>query len=198
MLLNIHVLFLIFVFSILCGTLSVNYMLNSFSNFERFTIEGWNAYPYLGTIKGDPYTRAYAAKRGHISLGRTEGVIFQIWKDSHGHPLSSHCNYLLKGNIPKTRLFTLYTANKFLRPYTSSKAIPFELHTNNIIYESDGSFRINISPQPQIGNWLATVSQKKFGLILTLYDTSIISATSLKSLTMPSIEAIPSGQKNCD
>ncbi|WP_332065943.1 DUF1214 domain-containing protein [Bartonella sp. CB189] len=198
MLLNIHILFLIFSFSILCGTLSVNYMLSSFNHFGRFTIGEWNAYPKLGTANTDPYTRAYAIKRNYISLGRTEGIIFQIWKDNHGRPLYPHCHYLLKGNIPITRLFTLYTANKSLKPYTSSKTIPFELHTNNIIYENDGSLRINISPRPQTGNWLATVSQKEFGLILTLYDTAIISATPLQRLTMPSIEQIPSGQKNCD
>ncbi|WP_375672437.1 DUF1214 domain-containing protein, partial [Bartonella sp. AA16SXTY] len=64
--------------------------------------------------------------------------------------------------------------------------------------ENDGSLRINISPTPQSGNWLATVSQKEFGLILTLYDTPIISATALQKLTMPSVEQIPSGQINCD
>ncbi|WP_336294061.1 DUF1214 domain-containing protein [Bartonella sp. CB169] len=194
---NITVSFFILVFSILCGTLSVDYVLNSFTKFGRFTIGKWNAYPHVGTENADPYTRALTAKRGDISLGRTEGLIFQIWKDNDGHLLRPHCHYLLKGHIPEARLFTLYTADKSLKPYTSSKKIPFELYTNNIIYENDGSFHINISPTPQIGNWLATVSKKEFGLILTLYDTSIISATALQKLTMPSVEKISSGQKNC-
>ncbi|WP_317992982.1 DUF1214 domain-containing protein [Bartonella gliris] len=198
MFLKIIIPFLIFVFSILCGMLSVNYMLNSFNNFDRFTIGEWSAYPQVGTANTDPYTRARAAKRGEISIGHTEGLIFQIWKDNHGRPLHPHCHYLLKGQIPEARLFTLYTADRSLKPYTSSKEIPFELYTDNITYESDGSLRINIAPTPQTGNWLATVSQKEFGLILTLYDTSIISATSLQKLTMPSVEQIPSGQKNCD
>ncbi|AGF75548.1 DUF1214 domain-containing protein [Bartonella vinsonii] len=188
----------VLVFSILCGMVSVNYVLNSFHNFERFTIGEWSAYPQIGTANTDPYTRARIIKRGDISLGRAEGLIFQIWKDNHGHPLHPHCHYLLKGYIPETRLFTLYTADRSLKPYTSSKEIPFELYTDNIIYENDGSFRINISSTPQIGNWLAVVSQKKFGLILTLYDTPIISATALQKRTMPTLEQIPSGQKNCD
>lgn len=198
MFVNIAVLFFISTFSILCGTFSVNYMLNSFNNFGRFTIGEWSAYPEVGTTNTDPYTRARTAKRGDISLGYTEGLTFQLWKDNHGHPLRPHCHYLLKGHIPETRLFTLYTADRSLKPYTSSKEIPFELYTNNVTYESDGSLRINIAPTPQTGNWLATVSQKEFGLILTLYDTSIISATALQKLTMPSVEQIPSGQKSCD
>ncbi|WP_336287925.1 MULTISPECIES: DUF1214 domain-containing protein [unclassified Bartonella] len=198
MFLNIALPFLIFVFSILCGIFSVNYILNSSNNFGRFTIGEWNAYPQVGTAQTDPYTRTRTAIRGEIALGRTEGLVFQIWKDNHGRPLHPHCHYLLKGHIPEARLFTLYTADKFLKPYTSSQKIPFELYTNNIIYENDGSFRINISPRPQSGNWLATVSQKKFGLILTLYDTPIISATALQKLIMPSVEQISSGQKNCD
>ncbi|WP_375634262.1 MULTISPECIES: DUF1214 domain-containing protein [unclassified Bartonella] len=195
---NITIFFFIFAFSILCGTLSVDYVLNSFPHFERFRIGKWSAYPKMGTANMDPYTRARTTKRGIVSLGRTEGIQFQIWQDNQGRPLHHHCHYLLKGTIPETRLFTLYTADKSLKPYTSSKEIPFELHTDNIIYEHDGSLRINISPTPQTGNWLATVSQKEFGLILTLYDTPIISATALQTLTMPSIEQIPSGQINCD
>ncbi|WP_375706645.1 DUF1214 domain-containing protein [Bartonella sp. AA126HLJHH] len=195
---NITIFFFIFAFSILCGTLSVDYVLNSFPHFERFRIGKWSAYPKMGTANMDPYTRARTTKRGIVSIGRTEGIQFQIWQDNQGRPLHHHCHYLLKGTIPETRLFTLYTADKSLKPYTSSKEIPFELHTDNIIYEHDGSLRINISPTPQTGNWLATVSQKEFGLILTLYDTPIISATALQTLTMPSIEQIPSGQINCD
>ncbi|KEC55400.1 DUF1214 domain-containing protein [Bartonella koehlerae] len=198
MFVKIIILFFIFAFSILCGTLSVDYVLNSFNHFGRFTIGEWNAYPQVGTSNTDPYTRARAAKRSDISIGRTEGLIFQIWKDNHGRLLQPNCHYLLKGHIPETRLFTLYTADRSLKPYTSSKKIPFELYTNNIIYESDGSLRINISPTPQIGNWLATVSQREFGLILTLYDTPIISVTALQKLIMPSVEQIPSGQINCD
>lgn len=195
---NIIIFFFIFAFSILCGTLSVDYMLSSFPHFGRFTIGKWSAYPQVGTTNMDPYTRARTAKQGIVSLGRTEGIQFQIWQDNQGRPLHPHCHYLLKGYIPETRLFTLYTADKSLKPYSSSKKIPFELHTNAITYAHDGSLHINISPTPQAGNWLAVVSQKEFGLILTLYDTSIISATALQKLTMPSIEQIPSGQINCD
>ncbi|BBL53613.1 membrane protein [Bartonella quintana] len=173
-------------------------MLNSFHHFGQFTIGEWSAYPQAGTANTDPYTRARTAKRGDISIGRTEGLIFQIWKDNHGRPLHSNCHYLLKGHIPEARLFTLYTADKFLKPYTSPKEIPFELYTNNVIYESDGSLHVNISPTPQSGNWLATVSQKEFGLILTLYDTPIISATALHKLMMPSVEQVSSKQINCD
>ncbi|WP_455474460.1 DUF1214 domain-containing protein [Bartonella sp. B30(2025)] len=195
---NIALSFFIFFSSILCGILSIDYMLNSFNNFGRFTIGEWNAYPQVGTTETDPYTRARTIKRGDIALGRTEGLVFQIWKDNHGHPLYPQCHYLLKGHIPEARLFTLYAADKSLKPYTVSKKVPFELHTDNIIYENDGSFRVHISPKPQTRNWLTTISQRKFGLILTLYDTSIISSTMLEKLIMPSVEKIPTGQKYCD
>ncbi|WP_074380882.1 DUF1214 domain-containing protein [Bartonella doshiae] len=195
---QITVFLFIFIFSILGGVLSVDYMLNSSNHFGKFTIGGWTAYPQVGTSQTDPYTRARTAKRGDISLGSTEGLVFQTWKDNHGRPLRPYCHYFLKGHIPEARLFTLYTVDRSLKPYTSSKEIPFELYTNNIIYERDGSFRINISSTPQTGNWLTTMSKKEFGLILTLYDTSIISETALQKLTLPFVEQIPSGQKNCD
>ncbi|MBX4336106.1 DUF1214 domain-containing protein [Bartonella raoultii] len=195
---NIAVFFFILTFSLLGGVWSVDYTLNFFHNFGRFTIGEWFAYPNVGTINADPYTRARTAKQGNISMGNTEGLVFQIWKDNHGRLLHPNCHYLLKGYIPEARFFTLYTADRFLKPNTSSQDIPFELYTDTLIYESDGSLRVNIAQTPQIGNWLATVGQKEFGLILTLYDTPIISTTALHKLTMPSVEKISSGQKNCD
>ncbi|WCR55347.1 DUF1214 domain-containing protein [Bartonella clarridgeiae] len=195
MLFNILFPFVIFFFSILCGTFSVNYMLNNDINFECLKIGEWTTYLHVGTTKANPYTRARTAKHGDISLGHPENLIFQLWTDNQGRPLRPDCHYLLKGHIPETRLFTLYAADKFLKPYTSRNNIPFALHTYNVIYENDGSLRINISPAPQTGNWLASTSQKQFGLILTLYDTSIISTTALRKPMMPSIERIPSGEK---
>ncbi|AGF74268.1 hypothetical protein BAnh1_03860 [Bartonella australis AUST/NH1] len=198
MAINIASAFLIFSFSILFGTLSVDYMLNSSKNFGRLTIGEWSAYPQIGTLNADPYTRARTAKRGELSLGYVENVAFQAWRDNDGRPLQPYCHYLLEGQIPTARLFTLYAANQFLEPYISTKSIPFELHTHNAIYESDGSLRIHISPIPQTGNWLTTLSKKEFGLVLTLYDTPIMTITPLHKLIMPSIKRIPSGQKGCD
>lgn len=101
---NITIFFFIFAFSILCGKLSVDYVLKSFHHFGLFRIGKWSAYPQMGTANMDPYTRARTAKQGIVSLGRTEGIQFQIWQDNQGRPLHPHCHYLLKGTIPETRL----------------------------------------------------------------------------------------------
>nr|CBI80528.1 conserved hypothetical protein [Bartonella sp. 1-1C] len=170
-------------------------MLNTAIDFDSLKIREWESYLHIGTPKADPYTRARTAKRGDISLGYPENLIFQLWTDNQGHPLRPNCHYLLTGHIPETRLFTLYLADKFLKPYTSTNNIPSALHTYNVIYENDGSLRIHISPTPQTGNWLASTSKKEFGIILNLYDTSIISATALRKPMMPSVERIPSGEK---
>ncbi|WP_035007017.1 MULTISPECIES: DUF1214 domain-containing protein [Bartonella] len=192
---NIIFTFLIFVFSIISGIFSVNYMLNTAIDFDSLKIREWKSYLHIGTPKADPYTRARTAKRGDISLGYPENLIFQLWTDNQGHPLRPNCHYLLTGHIPETRLFTLYLADKFLKPYTSTNNIPSALHTYNVIYENDGSLRIHISPTPQTGNWLASTSKKEFGIILNLYDTSIISTTELRKPMMPSVERIPAGEK---
>ncbi|WP_078688768.1 MULTISPECIES: DUF1214 domain-containing protein [unclassified Bartonella] len=192
---NIIFTFLIFVFSIISGIFSVNYMLNTAIDFDSLKIREWKSYLHIGTPKADPYTRARTAKRGDISLGYPENLIFQLWTDNQGHPLRRNCHYLLTGHIPETRLFTLYLADKFLKPYTSTNNIPSALHTYNVIYENDGSLRIHISPTPQTGNWLASTSKKEFGIILNLYDTSIISTTELRKPMMPSVERIPAGEK---
>lgn len=180
------------------GAWSVDYTLKTFDGFGRLKIGQWEAYPHAGTIDADSYARARASKRGDISLGRTEGLVFQLWQDSHHNPLKAQCSYALKGLLPEARLFTLYAADRSLRPQGLVANLPTELYSGNVIYQQDGALNVAISPTAQAGNWLATKGTNEFGLILTLYDTPIATSTALQTLAMPTVEPIASGVRGCD
>lgn len=184
--------------AIVGGALSVNYVLDSFDGFGRLKIGQWEAYPQAGTDEADAYARARAAKRGDISLGRTEGLVFQLWRDNHNHSLKSRCTYRLKGFLPETRLFTLYAADHELRAQWVDDKLPNELTSSNVVWNQDGTLNVLVSPQPQAGNWLATRGKREYGLILTLYDTPIVTSTALQKLNMPAVEVVPTGVRNCD
>lgn len=180
------------------GALSVSYVLDTFDGFGRLKIGQWDAFPQAGTQDADAYARARAAKRGDISLGRTEGLIFQLWRDNRNHPLKSQCTYRLKGFLPETRLFTLYAADHELRPQWVDDKLPTELFSGNVIWDQDGALSVLISPQARARNWLATRGNNEYGLILTLYDTPIATSTALQKLNMPTVEVVPTGVRNCD
>lgn len=180
------------------GAWSVNYALDTFDGFGRLTIGQWEAFPLAGTAEADAYARARAAKRGDISLGRTEGLIFQLWQDNNHHPLKSQCTYLLKGLLPETRLFTLYGVDHELRPLWIDDKLPTELYSGNVVWDKDGTLNVVISPSAQPGNWLATAGNRQYGLLLTLYDTPIATSTALQTLNMPVVEAVGTGVRDCD
>lgn len=195
---RIFLIILSLVIAIGGGAWSVNYALDTFDGFGRLKIGQWEAYPQAGTEDADAYARARAAKRGDISLGRTEGLIFQLWQDSRHRPLKTQCTYQLKGLLPETRLFTLYAADHELRPLWIDDKLPTELHSGNVVWNKDGNLNILISPTAQAGNWLATRGSNEYGLILTLYDTPIATSTALQTLNMPIVEAIHTGVRSCD
>ena len=180
------------------GTWSVSYILDTFDGFGRLKIGQWEAYPLAGTEEADAYARARAARRGDISLGRTEGLVFQLWRDNRNHPLKSQCTYQLKGFLPETRLFTLYAADHELRAQWIDDKLPTELSSSNVIWNPDGTLSVLISPNAQPRNWLATRGRSEYGLILTLYDTPIVTSTALQKLDMPSLKLVPTGGRDCD
>ncbi|MCT6870882.1 MAG: DUF1214 domain-containing protein [Bartonella sp.] len=184
--------------AIIGGASSVNYILNTFDGFGRLTIGQWEAYPLAGTSEADSYARARSAKRGDISLGLTEGLVFQLWHDTHDNPLKTQCTYELKGVLPEARLFTLYAANHAMQPLWIDTKLPTELYNGNVVHQSDDLIKITISPSAQTGNWLATRGRTEYGLVLTLYDTPIASSTALQNLEMPKVSPIYTGVAGCD
>lgn len=195
---RIFLIILSLVIAIVGGAWSVSYILDTFDGFGRLKIGQWIAYPQAGTADADIYARARAAKRGDISLGRTEGLIFQLWRDNRHHTLKSQCTYRLRGYLPETRLFTLYAADHELHPQWVDDKLPTELSSDNVIWDQDGSLNVLISPQAQARNWLATRGNNEYGLILTLYDTPIATSTALQKLNMPTVEVVQTGVRNCD
>lgn len=195
---RIFLVILSLIIAIAGGAWSVSYVLDTFDGFGRLKIGQWDAYPLAGTADADVYARARAAKRGDIALGRTEGLIFQLWRDNRHHPLKSQCTYRLKGYLPETRLFTLYAADHELRPQWVDDKLPTELFSENVIWDQSGNLNVLISPQAQARNWLATRGNSEYGLILTLYDTPIATSTALQQLNMPTVEVVPTGVRNCD
>lgn len=182
--------------AIVGGVWSINTVLGHFDGFGRTTINGWQAYPQDGTEEADPYARARTVRQGTLSLGRAEGLAFYIWKDDSGQALTSRCRYTLQGFVPEARLFTLYPVDEKHTHLNAGSTFPTGLHSQNIVHDPDGAIHVTISATSAAGNWLAVPPRTSYGLVLTLYDTPVITTTGLANPVMPTLSRIKEGR--CD
>ncbi len=94
------------------GAASVWYALQAQEGVGAVTIDGWTAYPDLGTPEADPYSQARVAREVVLSLGRAEGLSFSAQRDAGGSLLRQECQYRIEGSVPASRFWTLYAAGR--------------------------------------------------------------------------------------
>jgi len=177
------------------GSLSADYALRHFGGFDTLRLGQWAAYGQTPPDRpADAYSRAAAARSGAIQLGRAEGISFFLDKDDYGRPLSGRCRYMLAGEAPEARFFTLYPVSAAKIPLAGAGfgGRPAKLFSQDIIRMESGAFRIIISPQAEAGNWLAA-PQGRFRLQLNLYDTPITAMTGLSRPAMPVLTRLKGG-----
>jgi len=201
MLRHIFLACLIFIASIGGGAWSVDVILRQFDGFGRLQIGQWQAFPHSGTQEADIYARARAVKLETLALGRSEGLVFTLWHDEKGHRLRTSCRYQLEGMIPESSFFTLYAVDTGMYPQRAASGHPFGINSDNVLRSQNGDYSIIIASNAQGGNWLAinkndSTDIAEYGLVLTLYDTPIITATGMSDLDMPRLTRIDG--EDCD
>lgn len=146
----------------------------------------WFAWPNLGTPDGDPYSAARQARTGQLPLGASEGIAFFAETDSQGAPLDGTCIYVLDGQTPPARLWTLaaYEADGGLKNHEADK---YSLDSREIVRRTDGSFEITISGKARPGNWLPLGGRSSLMLVLRLYDTPLTTGAGQGNYSMPKI-----------
>ena len=183
-------IFLVLAIGFGLGGASAWYSIQRSHGIGAINIEQWTAWPFSGGKEADPYTVARVISDSTIPLGAAEGLAFEATQDSEGNHLLLECNYILEGNTPKAKLWTL-THYKQTRSTIASDGNTnlMSYHTNStrIIRFSDGTFRIALGPQVSSGNWVTTSGKGQFRLVLRLYDTPITSSAGLFNPVMPSI-----------
>ncbi len=78
----------------------------------------WRTNPAAGSASASPYTKLYIAVTSILALNRSETIYFEARKDSGGEPLTSACEYALKGPAPDARWWsvTAYGPDDMLIP----------------------------------------------------------------------------------
>lgn len=151
-------------------------------------LNGWSFSPRIGAADIDPYARARLFSEGGLPLASGEGFALQARSDNEGAPLDSACQYQLASPFPVARYWTITLVDR------SGKLIPnlaerTGFTSSEIIRNHEGRFSIEISPDPQPGNWLPTSRPAgAFEVILRFYETPLAAtATQLDIRTLPTL-----------
>jgi len=169
------------------GIFSVHFILDRFNGFGELQVGAWTAFPDDGTADADPYSRARAARKAYLALGTAEGLPFYARRDSSGRDLQRGCTYRLTGATPPARFWTIYPATPNLNPIRPRDGLQAALHSQEVLYEDDGSVSIIIGPDARTGNWLPVEGHGGLVLAMTLYDTPAASSSGLSDLVMPAL-----------
>ena len=165
----------------------------NFEGFGGLTIDGWTAYPNAGSRDADPYARARAARTGRIALGSAEGLAFVAKLDGENRPIQANCSYTISGKTASARAWTLRITDEQLSTAAYQDDDLPEIHSGNVLRNSEGAFSIDVSSNFRSGNWAQFVGSGNRYFVITLYDTSVASTTGISNFGMPSIK-----RKSCD
>lgn len=174
------------------GIGSAWFVLQGELKFEKVTIDQWDIWPKAADPTADPYTKAYLARLGRTWMSTTEGLAFFSTKDSSGDFYAGNCDYVLRGIIPRGRLWTLTYLEVQSPLAKANKALesPNYITSDDVIWREDGQLEIYISKTAQPGNWLPLTPSDRFTLVLRIYDTPLTSGALDAAIKTPGIERI--------
>ena len=154
--------------------------------FGGIAVGPWEAWPRAGSPDADPYSIARLARTGEVPLGAGEGLAFTAATDTAGEPLSGNCTYIIDGQTPAARLWTLtaYDDGGHLMPNAARRT---GFHSREILRRQDGSFVITVAPDVHPGNWLPVTTGGPFTLVFRLYDTPLTTGGAVSDSDMPSV-----------
>jgi hypothetical protein len=177
--------FLVLAIAIGGGAASLWYALRTQETIGAVTIDGWTAFPDIGTPNADPYSKARVARQGMLSLGRAEGLAFAVERDAGGAPLRRECAYRIEGSTPPARFWTIYAGDVAGRVIEAADGLKSALHSLELLRQPDNSFAIAVSSRPAPGNWLPVSGSGAMRLVLTLYDTPVAGSTGVSEVALP-------------
>ena len=169
------------------GAASVWYALQAQEGVGAVTIDGWTAYPDIGTAEADPYSKARVAREVFLSLGRAEGLSFSARRDSGGDLLRQECQYRIEGTVPTSRFWTLHAAGRTGTAIVARSGGPAAIHSYGLLRSDGDGVSIAVGAVPEPGNWLPLSGRGAMSFVLTLYDTPVAGNTGIVDIGLPRI-----------
>jgi hypothetical protein len=184
---SVPILFFGLILAVALGLWSAWLAVRSPAPVDTIRLGAWQAWPNAGTPSADPYSKARLARIGELPLGSGEGLALLAQTDSAGRQLRGGCRYLVVGQTPPARLWTMAVEPVRRRDIESRPGRASAVGSDALLRAPDGSFEIAMSAAAQPGNWLPTPAGAAFQVVVRLYDTTARTTTALTSISMPAI-----------
>jgi hypothetical protein len=158
-------------------------------NPDEIKIGAWTTNKLAGSSAASALTRARIAIHGILAMHRQETIYFFASQDDVGNSLTAEHDWEIAGRGFDCRWwsFTLYDEEYQLIESLSRR---YSVHSDNVVSEVDGSYRIVISRGNPNTNWLACGNAKKLMVTIRLYNPSQAVLDDVTSVKLPQIRRI--------
>lgn len=150
----------------------------------------WNANRRM-EMGRDRLLTARIATAATFALDPSEAVYMVAEGDTEGRKFDAAYDYIIEGHAAWLNArywsITMYAPDYFLVPNDAGR---FSFNVMNTAVSDDGSFRIVISPEERQGDWLPSVKEGGFYLLLRLYHPEPAFFGHLDSVPLPVITRV--------
>lgn len=129
----------------------------------------WVAWVAAGRADADPYTRAHFIRRGMLPVSSALALTLEAVVDNEGQRLHSSCEYLIEGDEPPGRFWSLSVFDEQGR-LIPNPAERYSYNSATLLRTPGGRFSIALARSARPGNWLPTGGAGRVALVLTVEE----------------------------
>jgi hypothetical protein len=161
---------IVFVMIAIAGGLGSSwYMIERGSGLTTRSFGPWTAWMAAGRADADPYTRAHFMRRGMLPVSSALAVTLEAVADSDGQRLHSSCEYMLEGEEPPARFWSLSVFDERGR-LIPNPAERYSYNSATLLRGPGGRLDITLARSARAGNWLPTGGAGRLSLMLTVEE----------------------------
>lgn len=175
--------------AIIGGLGSSWYMIERGNALTTRSMGAWTAWVAAGRSDADPYTRAHFIRRGMLPVSSALALTMEAIVDGDGQRLHSSCEYLIEGEEPAGRFWSISVFDEQGR-LVPNPADRYSYNSATLLRAPGGRFSIALARSARPGNWLPTGGAGRISLVLTVEEQRDIGGQSAQSWAPPAIRRV--------
>jgi hypothetical protein len=181
---------IMFVMVAIVGGLGTSwYMIERGNGLTTHSVGAWTAWVAAGRADADPYTRAHFIRRGMLPVSSALALTMEAVSDGEGQRLHSSCEYLIEGDEPPGRFWSISVFDEQGRLIPNA-AERYSYNSVTALRAPGGRFSIALARSARPGNWLPTGGAGRISLVLTVEEQRDIGGQSAQAWLPPAIRRV--------
>lgn len=165
------------------------YMIERGNGLTTRSIGAWTAWTAAGRADADPYTRAHFIRRGMLPVSSALALTMEAVLDNEGQRLHSSCEYLIEGEEPHARFWSISVFDEQGRLIPNA-ADRYSYNSATLLRSPGGRFSIALARSARPGNWLPTGGAGRVSLVLTVEEQRDGGPSSTQAWLPPTIRRV--------